>query len=297
MTYRDFFITNTWWGKIIGAFFGYLISGSIGAMFGLLIGNFFDRGLSTYFSNPHWLYLSEKRKAVQKIFFESTFSIMGHLAKADGRVSEAELNTARLLMNEMRLNQEQKKLAKHLFNAGKHLKFNLKAVLTELQQACKDNRDLLRLFVDIQYRAAQTDGLSAKKIHILDIIFSDLGFAPFHKQYRFYEDFGKNDSSEQENNSKQQSQQSNSSSESYSSYKRYSYQANKTNLDYAYALIEVSPQSSKQEVKRAYRRLLSRNHPDKLISQGLPEEMIKIANEKTQKIVKAYELICTSKGW
>ena len=42
---------------------------------------------------------------------------------------------------------------------------------------------------------------------------------------------------------------------------------------------------------------MSRNHPDKLISKGLPEEMIKIANEKTQNIRKAYEQICTSKGW
>ncbi len=50
-------------------------------------------------------------------------------------------------------------------------------------------------------------------------------------------------------------------------------------------------------MKRAYRRLISRNHPDKLIAQGLPEEMIKIANDKTQKITKAYEQICTSKGW
>ncbi len=55
--------------------------------------------------------------------------------------------------------------------------------------------------------------------------------------------------------------------------------------------------ASKQEVKKAYRRLLSRNHPDKLIAQGLPEAMIKVANEKTQKIMKAYELICRSKGW
>ena len=69
------------------------------------------------------------------------------------------------------------------------------------------------------------------------------------------------------------------------------------NLDHAYALIEVNPKSSKQEVKKAYRRLISRNHPDKLIAQGLPEEMIKIANEKTQKIMKAYELICKTKGW
>ncbi|CAM2916618.1 molecular chaperone DnaJ [Legionella steigerwaltii] len=300
MSFRDFFIISTWWGKIIGAFFGYLIGGPTGAIFGLLVGNFFDRGLYSYFSNPHWLYYTEKRKTTQKIFFEATFSIMGHLAKADGRVTEQELQMARLFMNEMRLNSEQKTRAKHLFNEGKQSEFNLDAMLENLKKTCKDNRDLLRLFIDIQYRAAQADGLDVKKIQVLDKIFSKLGFAPLHNQYRFYEDFGRSYSSESQNNAEQQSQQSqqsSSSSHSYSSYSRYNYQPTKTNMDYAYALLEVSPDANKQEVKKAYRRLLSRNHPDKLIAQGLPQEMIKIANEKTQKIVKAYELICTSKGW
>ncbi|WP_454780217.1 co-chaperone DjlA [Legionella sp. WA2022007384] len=297
MSLRDFFVVSTWWGKILGAFFGYLIDGPTGAIFGLLVGNFFDRGLYNYFSNPHWLYYTEKRKVIQKVFFEATFSIMGHLAKADGRVSEQELDMARQFMDEMRLSSEQKTLAKHLFNDGKKAQFNLDAVLEHLKKACKDNRDLLRLFIDIQYRAAQADGLGAKKIQILDKIFSKLDFAPLHKQYRFYEDFGTSYSSEAPDDTKQQSQQSSSSSHSYSSYSRYNYQPSKTNMDYAYALLEVSPNASKQEVKKAYRRLLSRNHPDKLIAQGLPQEMIKMANEKTQKIVKAYELICTSKGW
>lgn len=296
MTFRDFFIITTWWGKIIGAFFGYLIAGPTGALFGLLVGNFFDRGLAHYFSNPHWFYYSEKRKVVQQIFFEATFSIMGHLAKADGRVTEKEIHIARQLMDEMRLSREQKILAKRLFNEGKQSLFNLNEILEKLKKSCKDNRDLLKLFLDIQYRAALTDGLNTKKIQLLDVIFSKLDFAPLHKQYRFYEDFGTGYSYEQPNNNHQQSQQK-SSSESYSSYSKYNYQSTKTNLDYAYALLEIVPNANKQEVKRAYRRLLSRNHPDKLIAQGLPQEMIKMANEKTQKIVKAYELICESKGW
>lgn len=293
MNFKEFFTTNSWWGKILGAFFGFLSAGATGAIFGLLVGNFFDRGLSNYFTNPLFLYFNEKRDAVQKIFFEATFSIMGYIAKADGRVTEQELNMARLIMSEMHLNHEQKLLAMHLFNEGKHAKFDLNSKLGELQKTCKDNRDLLKVFIDIQYQAAKIDGLSAKKIQVLDIIFSHLGFMPFHQQYRFYEDFGTNYSQESPNSHKSQS----SSSESYSSYSKYNYKPSKTNLDYAYALMEVTPAATKQEVKRAYRRLLSRNHPDKLIAKGLPQEMIKMANEKTQKIVKAYELICESKGW
>lgn len=292
MNFREFFTTNTWWGKLLGAFFGYLVAGPTGAIFGLLVGNFFDRGLANHYANPHWIYLSEKRAAVQKIFFQASFLIMGYLAKADGRVTEQELHMARLLMDKMHLHHEQKILAMRLFNEGKNHQFNLDNVLSELQNACKDNHDLLKLFIDIQYQAAQIDGLTAKKIQVLDLIFSRLGFAPFHQQYRFYEDFGARYTQEEQNTN-----QKSSSSDSYSSYNRYDYKPSTSNLDQAYALLEIAPNSSKQEVKRGYRRLLSRNHPDKLIAQGLPQEMIKIANEKTQKIVKAYELICSSKGW
>ena len=77
----------------------------------------------------------------------------------------------------------------------------------------------------------------------------------------------------------------------------YQQSASSSLLSQAYVLLDISPTSTKQEVKRAYRRLISRNHPDKLIAQGLPEAMIKVANNKTQQITKAYQQICTSKGW
>ena len=311
MKLRDFFTMNSWWGKLLGAFFGYLTGGPIGALFGILIGNFFDKGLANHFANPHLLYHSEKREAVQKIFFDSTFSILGHIAKADGRVSEQEINMAKQLMNEMGLSREQKDLAKRLFNEGKQNTFKLEPILAQLQRACRDNRELLKLFVDIQYRASQADGLTTKKIQALDVIFSRLGFAPLHQQYRFYEDFSYtayNNYQQQQQQQQQQKQRQEqyqnkektySSSSSSSSQEQHYYKAKSSlnNLDHAYALLEINPNLSKQEVKQAYRRLLSRNHPDKLISQGLPEEMIKMANEKTQKIMKAYELICKNKGW
>jgi DnaJ like chaperone protein len=65
----------------------------------------------------------------------------------------------------------------------------------------------------------------------------------------------------------------------------------KQNLQDAYSILGLSPSASKDEVKNAYRRLMSQNHPDKLVAKGLPEEMMLLAKEKTQKIRKAYETI------
>ena len=294
MNFRQFFTSNQWWGKLIGACLGYLIGGPAGALFGILIGNFFDRALVEHYSRPHWHYYSEKREAVQKVFFEATFSVMGHIAKSDGRVSEQEINMANTLMEEMRLSRAQKTMAQRLFNEGKAANFNLASILTNLHNTCQDNPELLKLFMDIQYRAAQADGLTERKIQALDVIFRRMGFAPLREQYRFYTDFGSRDSHHSS------SQTNNQRSYTYNKSRAYQggdYQRPQDSLAMAYAILELDRNANKQEVKRAYRRLISRNHPDKLIAQGLPEEMIKIANDKTQKITKAYELICTSKGW
>jgi DnaJ like chaperone protein len=288
MNFKQLATANSWSIKLISAFIGYSIAGPIGILFGLFIATFFLRRLLKYYANPLWVYFKENNVLLKKVFFEATFSVMGYLSKADGRITEQELNRARLLMSQFQLNKEQKMRAMALFNEGKKPHFNLTGQILELQKIGKYNPKLLILFMDILYQTAKIDGLSTRKIQVLDLIFQLLGFMPFHKQYRFYEEFGTTNTEEQ---------QKYSSSNSYSSYSSSSYQPTRSNLDYAYALMEVSPNASKEEIKRAYKRLLSRHHPDKLIAKQVSEERIKVANEKTQKIVKAYKLICESKGW
>jgi DnaJ like chaperone protein len=53
----------------------------------------------------------------------------------------------------------------------------------------------------------------------------------------------------------------------------------------------VTPEHTDAEIKKAYCRLMSQNHPDKLVSRGLPKEMLAMATKKTKAIQKAYELI------
>ncbi len=293
--FRHFFTTQTWWGKILGAIMGYLIGGPAGALFGLLVGNLFDRGLAEHFSHPYWHYHTENREQIQQEFFKATFLVIGHIAKKDGRVTEEEIHMASAMMREMKLNKQQKKLARNYFREGKQSTFDLKQVLTHLRHSLDDNPELLKLFVEIQYRAASVDGLTQAKIEVMDTILLFLGFAPLHKQYRFYEDFDYSPFNEGGSNTSGNSQ----SRDRYSDYSGHYERVHKSNnpLDQAYAILEVSPKATQQEVKKAYRRLMSKNHPDKLISKGLPEEMIRLANDKTQKIAKAYEQICRAKGW
>ena len=64
-----------------------------------------------------------------------------------------------------------------------------------------------------------------------------------------------------------------------------------------FGILGVSENSSKEEVKKAYRKQMNQYHPDKLVAKGLPESMMKSATEKTQSIKEAYELINKVKGW
>lgn len=282
MDLRRFFANQIWWGKVLCAFLGYLVAGPVGAFFGILIGNFFDRGLLQHFANPLWHFHAEKRQPVRVLFFQATFSTLGHIAKADGRVSEQAINMANRLMRDMNLNREQQKVAQKFFNEGKKESFNLKQMLAAFQKVARDNPNLLKLFIDTQYTAAQLNGLSENKIQIMNTILHYMQCAPIHKQSRFNEDFY------QQSSRRHQS--------SGSGYKPQPSNP-ETTLTSAYAILHLPPTSTRQEVKNAYRRLMSRNHPDKLIAQGMSIDKIKIANEKTQVIRKAYEQICASRGW
>ncbi|WP_300355361.1 co-chaperone DjlA, partial [uncultured Alcanivorax sp.] len=65
----------------------------------------------------------------------------------------------------------------------------------------------------------------------------------------------------------------------------------------AYRVLGVSEDASDAEIKKAYRRLMSQNHPDKLAAKGVPEEMIRMATEKTAEISKAYEMVKDNRGF
>ena len=281
MTLRRFFSNQTWWGKLLGAFLGYLMAGPVGAMFGILIGNFFDRGLTDHLTNPLWHYHAESRALIKPVFSKALFSIMGHIAKADGRVSELEIQMAKRLMQDMKFNRLQQKEAQQFFNEGKKDQFKLKPMLGLLYKACQDNPNLLKLFIDTQYTFAQVDGLSDSKIQILNTILAYMQRAPLNEQSRFNQDF-------YDGFTRQRTSGSNH---------HRTHAPPPHALDQAYSILQIERSANKQEIKRAYRRLISRHHPDKLIAKGMPDYKIKEANAMTQKISKAYEDLLRAKGW
>lgn len=251
-------------GKVIGALIGLMFFGPIGMAFGFIAGHLFDLG---YFQAFVQAAQGQVHTHAQQVFFTNTFKIMGYIAKSDGRVSEKEIQTARLIMSKMGLNETQKEQAIHLFSIGKQSDFNIDHAVFELKTVCHLQPALLHLFLDIQLQMATADGfLSAPKKQTLEHICAQLGIRGFH--FNQYENPHE---------------------------RKYDYRRPQQNeslaIEDAYHILGISKNAGDDEVKKSYRRLMSQNHPDKLIAKGLPPEMIKVATQKTQKIKKAYDEI------
>lgn len=253
--------------KWLGALVGFFLTGGnlFGALLGYVVVNLFVGGATRGgFHTSGWSAVQRTRS----VFFRSTFEVMGHLAKADGRVSEHEIGLARQVMQQMRLSPEMKREAIAAFNQGKAPDFDLLAALQALKAAC-GHTALLHLFADIQWRFVNANGVLPAQRRILDRIYQSLGLG--QAQAGWYQQ-------------QRAGYQNNAGS--------YSQPSTASQLREAYALLGLPRPSSNANVKRAYRKMMSQHHPDKLMAKGLPEEMIKLATEKTQKIQAAYELIC-----
>ena len=247
-----------WWGTFIGGTLGYVFGGPLGAIIGAALGGNFDRGIKMGDQ-----FDAGNQERVQAAFFTTTFSVMGHVAKADGHVSPQEIASARNIMSQMQLSAEQRKAAIKFFEQGKKADFPLREVLHQFKKECHGRRNLIQMFIEIQIATALADGkVDASEKNILFTIGEILGFSRSDIEHLF--------------------NMENAAGASAS---------DRLTLEQAYEILGVNKGSSEAEVKKAYRRLMSQHHPDKLVAKGLPDEMIQLATEKTQEIRKAYDLI------
>lgn len=269
----------SWWGKLVGGAFGFLLGGPLGAVMGAALGHGFDRGMGGLPGEASAQLGAGDRERVQMAFFTATFSVLGSVAKADGKVSPDEIRLAERVMDEMQLSQDMRRAAINLFNQGKATGFPLNDVMAQFRQECHGRTTLIRLFLEIQVQAAYADGhLHPAETALLHSICDQLGFsravfAEIERMIRAQQGF-----------------------RGGAGGGRAQADTGRPSLAQAYDLLGVKKDASDADIKRAYRRLTSQHHPDKLVSKGLPEEMMKIATKKTQEIRQAYEAIREARG-
>ncbi len=244
-----------------------MVLGPVGAAVGAMLGHQYDLAAARREAKP----LGEQ-------FFHSTFVVMGHVAKADGRVSEREIDSARQVMRSLGLSRAQMLLAIELFTKGKQADFDLAAELADLKLVCQPYPETLGLFLEVQLRFALGGGdmSGAARSRVEAAAFglgvSAANFARFEAAMR-----GASQGS-------QQAQQGTAA-------------ARAARLEQAYRSLEVDVTVSDADLIKSYRRLMSRNHPDKLKANGLPDSMLEHAKQRTQVIREAYELLREHRGF
>ena len=254
-----------WYGKAIGAALGMAFLGPWGSVFGALLGHQFDQGLG----NP----LAGGGASARDLFFISTFEVMGHVAKVDGRVSETEIEMARRIMHSMQLGPDQVRRAIGHFTAGKRSDYPLRERLDDLARGIGPRHEIARAFVELQMQAALGAGAIAdEKRELLWQVARALGIdrvelARIEAMLR---------AGRPHSHSRAPARQ--------------------LDLTTAYRTLGVESQASDREIKTAYRRLMNQHHPDKLVARGLPESMTALAEQRTLEIRAAYDRIRAERG-
>ncbi|MDC0598461.1 co-chaperone DjlA [Gammaproteobacteria bacterium] len=253
-----------------------MLGGPLGAVFGAALGHNFDRGLGNIDIAGGLGGADVER--IQSAFFTATFSMMGYIAKSDGQVSKVEISVAQNIMQQMQLNSEQKKVAINLFKQGKKSDFPVNDILQQFKQECHRRRNLMQMFIEILVMTALADGhLHPAENKILNNSAQVLGFSA-----REYQEILRRI---QAQNHYHQGRAGRAGS----------VESTEMSLTDAYKLLGISRSVSDVELKKAYRRQMNQHHPDKLVSKGLPQEMMDIATQKTQDIKAAYDLIKKSR--
>ncbi|GHC29460.1 co-chaperone DjlA [Aidingimonas halophila] len=244
---------------LIGAMLGYMIGRLPGLLIGAVLGGWiarrFVRGV-----------VVKRLAQLQTQFLDSTFAVMGCLCKADGQVSDDELQVAEALFQRLHLSSQQQERARAAFERGRREDFDLDTELATVRRIAGSQRALLQVFLQVQLSAIAADGVLHPAEHdMLMRIARGLGCS--EEEIAQIEAMLRGSTSEGRQASSGQS------------------------LQDAYSVLGVDPESSDAEIKRAYRRLMSENHPDKLAGKGLPESMREMAEERTREISNAYDVI------
>lgn len=262
-------------GRLIGTVIGVFSGGIIGAIIGFFVGNMFDGALRKF----HQSETPEALAAIQKNFFESTFILIGYLAKADGRVSEEEIKQTEHLMAQMGLKADHKREAIRLFKIGSQPDFQPDETLQNFKALCGRRPQLVKMLVVYLIHTALADGtLDSKEELALKRVAEGLNFSAFAFEQML-------------NMLKAQGAFAGSGGGHYSA----GGVSQADELANAYAALGMPATATDAELKKAYRKLMSEYHPDKLMGQGVPDDMLKAATERSQEVQAAYDVIKRSR--
>ena len=272
------------WGKLLGTCLGFFVAEIPGALFGFVLG-FLADACFIALQKPKFSQLQPGQISdFQKEFFVATFTVMGYIAANSQSPSNDRMMAAERVVERLRLAAEVREEAIRLFQLGMSPKFNLNDVLLPFFTRCRLQENLLQMFMELQIYAALVDGKlgETERTILIDISKAlEISRSEFDRLLgiiRTEQHYRRNpEAARPAQNAEKQPVLHNPRESS--------------NISDAYAILNIPQSASNDEIKKAYRRMRSMHHPDKLLARGLPEEMLRIAEDKTREIRTAYERI------
>ena len=264
-----------YWGRIIGTFVGAVagvllvspVLKILSVAAGYFAGRQFDRGFAAHRHTFEDLGPASSR--ISEEYVRALFTCMGHVAKADGRVSEEEIRAARLVMHRLNLSPAQVRKAIHWFDEGKQAGFPLVQTVRELRRVHARRADQRTLFVRLLLEVVLAGSrLRARERTLIWTICTELEIgrvelAQLEAMILAQKGFRRSPAGT----------------------------ADTARLRRAYTVLGIDESSTNDEIKRAYRRLMNRNHPDKIAGNNPDEAAIANAERRTREIRGAYEML------
>ncbi len=267
-------------GIIIGGILGYKFGNLPGMFLGMWVGFWLERQLLGKTA-------VNSKKQTQESFFNALFLAMGKLAKVDGKVSPLEIERTEGIIRHMKLNQEMRQRAIDLFTQGKNPNHSIDGALRQFGQFAKRSLSLKQIFLEMLIDVAEADGMiSRAEQTLIERICQLIGY-PKQLMYAMMKMRGFASTGGYQQHNREQSGRGQSRNRT----------VNRNAPFNPYQVLGVTQEDSKNTIRKAYKRLMSQHHPDKLVSKGLPPEMMKVAEEKAKQVQLAWEKVKDLKGW
>lgn len=274
--------------------------------------------------------MSNQIQTLRESFFNTVFSLLGHIANCDGYINRNEIKRIEIYMEKMDLSEKCKREAQHLFKEGTSPTFNISQVLQDFSKNTTPN--LIQILLVYLITMARTDGLLVKKeMNVVQHVAKELGYSsivfdhllkmisaqdefastpPQQKtaqQKNTYQNTAQQKTeqqkTEQPKTDQANTEQGKSQQGKYEEPKKEQAKSSSNNnfysqpqyrnpaLEDAYQALGVSSGMTEQEIRRAYQKLVSQFHPDKLVGQGMPPDLVNAATERFKKIQAAYDFL------
>lgn len=246
-----------WFGKLTFGTIGMFLGGPLGAIAGAALGHHLvdkKRDDLVYEIPPGTQPELRHVEQAQAAYFISIFSILGKFSKIDGVITKDEIVVTQNFINSLPIQNEEKEFAKKVFREAKNSRYSIEDFAVQFYQMNKQRPELRLSFFDLLFQVAAADGT----LHPAE----EAALSRIRAIFQI-------------------------SDQQFSNIKSIHFD----DIEKSYKMLNCTPESSDQEIKSSYKKLIKDFHPDRIVSKGLPEEFTVFATKRFREIQEAYEKI------